>query len=180
MNTLELSFFLESYEDQFSDIVALTNFLNDQSIELRDEGRKLMGDIKDVIGKDATRRLLGSMDAAGASDPLVKHAAGQLAGQGLDLTDEDVRTALDGMASMAELPMTQADADAVKAIGVWHMSLFEMEAGKGQSVSESEVQVAADMHSLRKWVQEQSAAVETGIHDGTVTTQSEAIAIFSS
>lgn len=181
-NVEQLSQIMAAFVDQFSDVSGLTTLLNTASITRSDTSRKIMGDIKDVIGVDATRRLLSSMDTAGATDPLIKHAIAQLNSSGLDLTDQDVRDALDAMAAQHPLlPMTQADADAVKAIGIWSITpLEERNIQHTSPVTEAEVSAAIVMYQVRELWRAKQAIIEAKINDGTITDMAGVIVEVSS
>lgn len=160
------------YSGQTGDAAALTTTLNTASIAKTDSGRKLMGDVKTVIGADATTRLLDSMDAAGATNALIRHAKTQLSSAGLDFTDTDVRAAIDSMAANVALPMTTADATAVKEIGMWNATPYENAGGSGQ-VPQVDVEAAIAMYELRELWSQITFTVTAGIEDQTYSTKAD-------
>lgn len=72
------------------------------------------------IGIEATRRLIQTMDAATASDPLVGEMRHNLRGNGdpngINANDPNTQAMIDSFAANEQLPLTLADAAAVKAL----------------------------------------------------------------
>lgn len=178
MEVQHLADLLQGYADQFGDPAGLTADLNALSIEHRDNSRKVMGDVKAVIGAAATRRLLESMEAAGAADSLIRNALSQLNGHGLDFTDVDVQQAIDDMAANVALPMTDADAIAVKAIGIRHESPFQAAGGLGD-VTQAEVEAGIVCLTLQQWTSGKCQDALSAIRSGTLTTQAAVQAVFA-
>lgn len=72
------------------------------------------------IGTAATRRLIQTMDGASASDPLVGEMRHSLRGNGappgINADDSHTQAMLDQFAVDSDLPLTESDAAAVKAL----------------------------------------------------------------
>lgn len=69
------------------------------------------------IGTAATRRLIQTMDAVAATDALVAEMRFALRGEiGIDANDAETQGMLDAFAGNGDLPLTQDDADAIKAL----------------------------------------------------------------
>jgi hypothetical protein len=69
------------------------------------------------IGIDATRRLIQTIDAAAASDPVVAEIRWSLReGTGVNANDASTRGMIDMMAANSQLPLTTQDATTIKGL----------------------------------------------------------------
>jgi len=91
--------------------------LNARTITVPRETRLTVIGLAKVLGNlAASRRVIESLRAAASSDVLVDEAIALMrANGGVDVADPLTRQMLDAFASNQNLPMTQEDADALKA-----------------------------------------------------------------
>lgn len=74
------------------------------------------------LDPDTVRRLASTVDAVATSDPLVEKMRlwleGGGDGMGLDVGDEKTRAMVDAFADDTNLPLTENDAEAIKALAI--------------------------------------------------------------
>lgn len=173
MTPAQMADLLQQFADQLGDLPAVHAAINAPSVELRDDHRKLMGDVKQAVGADVTRRLLVALEMAAQADPLVRAAVQQLVAGGLNFADDDVRATIDAMHTGGLL--TAEDAAAVKAIGVWHVTPHQAAGGDGEA-SLAEVQAGATCLQLREWLAGASQDAQAKIAAGLLTSQAAVLA----
>lgn len=176
MTLTEIANLLQAYADQLGNTAAVVTLLNTPSVQRTNTSRQIFGDVKGKLGIDLFRKLLAAMNTAGTLDPVIDGASTQFKAVGLNFADPDVRESVDAM-KLAGL-LTQAEADAVKALGIWYETPFVAAGGTG-TITAAEVQAGTAVLSMREWFEGQAQTVRAGIESGALTTVAEILAAMS-
>lgn len=131
-----------------------------------------VGHITDAVGMDASRLVIGTVQAGADQDPLLQAAMHALYTTGMLLSPPDRQDMIDQLALAGEWP--DEVRDAVKALGIDNRPRWQVE-GRAEEPTLVSVQAEINQEQLRDWWTAQQAVVSEGIFDGTITTKTAAV-----
>lgn len=104
------------------------------------------------IGPDATRRLIASVEAAAAQDPLTRKMDKALEATGLDASDSGTITNIEALAANEQLPLTSSDANAIKELAITRSTHWVDLGGTGEIPTAQQLVNARDIELVRQSV----------------------------
>lgn len=123
-----------------SDTAEITAALNAATVEQRDETLKTSRTVLVTLGMDAGRLALGGLQAVAAQDPAMAAMWQALNSGGIDFSHDLTQGTIDALTGLGI--WSSEIGDALKAMGRWHVSPYESWAGRGQTVTQEQVEQA--------------------------------------
>jgi hypothetical protein len=154
-------------EAQAGDWEAVAEILNATTVEIRNPKSWTFADLIGLVGAEGATLVGGTIQAAGASNPIFDSAWIALSVTGLQLHNDERQQMIDGLASAGNWPDQLRDT--VKAAGVSYTSLSDATA--------EECQAAWNRDVIQAIWTARSVVVAEGIHDGTITTIEQILAV---
>ena len=154
-------------EAQSGDWSAVAAILNAPTVEVRNSKSWTFADLIGLVQPEGAALVGGTIQAAGATNPIFASAWIALSVTGLHLHTDERQQMIDGLALAGNWPDQLRNT--VKAAGLSYTSLSDANA--------EECQAAWDRDVISPiWIA-RSAVVAEGIHDGTITTVEQIIAV---
>lgn len=148
---------------------AVAATLNAQTVEVRNSKSWTMADLIGLVGNEGAVLVGGTIKAAGESNPIFDGAWLALNVTGLQLHTDERQLMIEGLAAAGGWDDTLKNA--VKAAGLSYTSLA------GDAVAAEQCQAAWNQDLIKSLWTARSAVVAEGIHDGTITTIDQIIAV---
>ncbi len=148
---------------------AVAATLNAPTVEVRNPKSWTMADLIGLVQPEGAELVGGTIKAAGESNPIFDGAWIALNVMGLQLHTDERQQMIEGLAVAGGWSDTLKNA--VKAAGMTYTSLA------GTAVTAEQCQAAWGQDLIRSLWTARSAVVAEGIHDGTITTIEQILAV---